>query len=70
METSAGYALLRDYMAQQGWQPAGYSYEESLVEEMSTSDPDNFITRIAIPVQRADLGSGSSFSTDNGVTMA
>ena len=52
METGASYVLLRDYMARQGWQPAGYAYEESLVEEMSTSDPANFITRIAIPVRR------------------
>ena len=51
METASSYELLRGYMQDHDLEPAGYAYEESLIEEMGTPDPDEFITRIAVPVR-------------------
>lgn len=51
MDTAASYKRLRDYMAGHELQPAGFAYEESLIEDMSTAAPQEFITRIAVPVQ-------------------
>ena len=50
MNTAASYARLRDYMQEHGLQPGDFAYEESLIEDMSTADPREFITRIAVPV--------------------
>ena len=47
----SSYELLRGYMQDHDLEPAGYAYEESLIEEMGTPDPDEFITRIAVPVR-------------------
>lgn len=51
MNTTASYERLRAYMAEHGLVPAGPSFEESLLEDMSTSNVQDFITRIAVPVQ-------------------
>ena len=51
MNTAASYARLRDYMQKHDMQPAGFAYEESLIEDMSTADAAEFITRIALPVR-------------------
>jgi len=50
MNTAASYARLRDYMQEHGLQPGDFAYEESLIEDMSTADSREFITRIAVPV--------------------
>ncbi|MBO6202318.1 MAG: hypothetical protein J6O13_02185, partial [Selenomonas sp.] len=50
MNTAASYARLRDYMQEHGLQPGDFAYEESLIEDMSTADSHEFITRIAVPV--------------------
>ena len=51
MDTSQAYHRLRVYLANHALQPAGYAYEESILEDMSTPDPAAYVTRIAIPVQ-------------------
>lgn len=51
MNTAASYALLRDYMQAHDLQPVDFAYEESLIEDMSTADSRQFITRIAVPVR-------------------
>lgn len=51
-ETAAPYARLRDYMAAQGLEPAGYSYEESIIDDMSAMEEKDYITRIAIPIKK------------------
>ncbi|MCR5757823.1 MAG: MerR family transcriptional regulator [Selenomonas sp.] len=50
MNTADSYARLRKYMQEHHLQPAGFSYEESLIEDMSTADAQDFITSIAVPV--------------------
>jgi len=50
MNTTASYVRLRKYMQEHSLQPAGFAYEESLIEDMSTANEQEFITRIAIPV--------------------
>ena len=50
MNTSVSYARLRNYMQVHELSPAGFAYEESLIEDMSTADAREFITRIAVPV--------------------
>lgn len=52
MNTTAAYERLRAYMAEHGWEPSGDSNEESLIEEMSTANTAEFITRVAVPVQK------------------
>lgn len=49
--TAPPYQKLRQYMQKNNLIPAGYAYEESLLEEMSTEKTENFLTRIAVPVQ-------------------
>ena len=51
METVPSYELLRAYMQAHDLEPDGYAYEESLIEEMGTPDPDEFITKISVPVR-------------------
>lgn len=50
-DTAEAYALLRDYIRAHGCQVGDFSYEESILEDMSTADPDGFITRIAVPLR-------------------
>jgi len=50
MNTAAAYKRLRDYMQAHHLKPAGPSYEESLLEDMSTANPEEFITRVAVPI--------------------
>lgn len=51
MDTYAAYGRLRAYLAAHPEiSPGPYSYEESILEDLSTADPDEYITRIAIPV--------------------
>lgn len=54
MNTAPSYAKLRAYMQEHHLQPIGYAYEESLLEEMSTAESKNFLTRIALPVALAE----------------
>jgi|GEM_PF-152788 len=51
METAGAYALLRDYLAQHHLQPGPYSYEEGIVDEMSSADAGHYITRIMVAAQ-------------------
>ena len=51
MDTTASYERLRQYMQAHDLEAAGPSFEESLREDMSTANPAEFITRIAVPVQ-------------------
>lgn len=62
MNTTASYELLRGYMSDHGLMPAGPSYEESLLEDMSTGNAEEFITRVAVPVQAA--GPAASIPAD------
>ncbi|SEH22396.1 MerR family DNA-binding transcriptional regulator [Selenomonas sp. KH1T6] len=41
---------MRDYLQEHKLKPAGPSYEESLLEDMSTANAEEFITRVAVPV--------------------
>lgn len=50
MNTAAAYERLRNYMQAHHLKPAGPSYEESLLEDMSTTNPEEFITRVAVPI--------------------
>jgi effector-binding domain-containing protein len=50
MNTAAAYERLRNYMQAHHLKPAGPSYEESLLEDMSTANPEEFITRVAVPI--------------------
>ena len=50
MNTASAYARLRDYLQEHKLKPAGPSYEESLLEDMSTANAEEFITRVAVPV--------------------
>ena len=52
MNTTPSYVRLRSFMAEQGLSPGEFSYEESLIEDMSTADSQEFITRVAIPIQQ------------------
>jgi effector-binding domain-containing protein len=52
MNTGASYARLREYMQEHALQPVDFAYEESLIEDMSTADSRQFITRIAVPVKQ------------------
>lgn len=51
MNTAPAYERLRSYMAGHGLAPGEFSYEESLIEDMSTANPQEFITRVAIPLR-------------------
>lgn len=50
MNTAVAYERLRNYMQAHHLKPAGPSYEESLLEDMSTANPEEFITRVAVPI--------------------
>ena len=50
MDTTAAYERLRTYLKEHHLEPAGPSYEESLLEDMSTDSPDEYITQIAVPI--------------------
>ena len=52
MDTSPAYQRLRSYMQAHGLRAAGYAYEESVLEDMSTPNPAEYVTRIVIPVLR------------------
>lgn len=47
-DTGKAYALLRRYIAAHGCKVGPFSYEESILENMSMSDPSGFITRIVV----------------------
>ena len=63
METAGAYALLRDYLAQHHLQPGPYSYEEGIVDEMSSADAAHYITRIMVAAQ-AVLPAGGDSETE------
>ncbi len=50
MDTGAAYEKLGRFFAEQQLQPGGYSYEEYVIEDMCSACPDDYITRIAVPV--------------------
>jgi DNA-binding transcriptional MerR regulator len=50
-DTSAAYALLREYLSSHGLVPSGCSYEESILEDMSTMRMEDDLTRIIVPVE-------------------
>lgn len=54
MNTTAAYERIRAYMAQHGQAPGEYAYEESLIEDMSTANPQEYITRVALPIAAVD----------------
>lgn len=49
-DTKAAYALLRAHLEKKQYKAGAFSYEESLLEEMTNADKENYITRIAVPV--------------------
>lgn len=51
MDLSLAYQKLRAYLTEHDLQPGSYAYEESILEDMSTPEPEEYVTRIAIPVQ-------------------
>lgn len=53
-DTAKAYALLRQYIKEQGCKVGAFSYEESILENMSMSDSRGFITRIAVPKAAAE----------------
>lgn len=51
MDTSAAYDRLRRYLSRHSHLAIGScSYEESMLEDLSTANPEEYITRIAIPI--------------------
>lgn len=50
-ETSDAYDRLRDYIIAHNLEPIGYSYEESIIDDMAATDFKDFITRIAVQVK-------------------
>lgn len=51
MKTEPSYARLRRWLQEHpAWRPGDFSYEESILEELSTANPQEYITRIAIPI--------------------
>lgn len=52
MKTSAAYDRLRNYLQSHPALHAGaYSYEESILEDLSTADPRGYLTRVGIRLQ-------------------
>lgn len=52
MDTRAAYRLLQQYVeAHPQCRPGSCAYEESVLDELSTGNPEQFITRIAMPVE-------------------
>ena len=53
MKTWPAYALLPRWLqAHPEWRPGDYSYEESILEDLSTANPQEYITRVAVPLQQ------------------
>ena len=51
MDTAAAYQRLRAYLAAHpDIAPGPYSYEESIIEDLGTANPEEYITRIAISI--------------------
>lgn len=53
-DTEAAYALLRAYIDKKQYKAGAFSYEESILEEMTNADKENYITRVAVPVLTDD----------------
>lgn len=52
MKTGPAYARLRRWLqAHPEWRPGDYSYEESILEDLSTANPQEYITRVAVLLQ-------------------
>lgn len=49
-DTAPSYARLRAYLAAHHLTPGPFSYEESIIEEMSSRDVRDYLTRIVIPI--------------------
>ena len=49
-DTAAAYALLRAYIGKKQYKVGAFSYEESLLEEMTNANKESYITRIAVPI--------------------
>lgn len=53
MKTGPAYARLRRWLqAHPEWRPGDYSYEESILEDLSTANPQEYITRVAVLLQQ------------------
>lgn len=52
MDALAYYERLCGYIAEQGWEIAGFSKEITLIDFGFTNDPSQFVTEIQIPVSR------------------
>ena len=56
MNTASAYARLRSYIEDHDLTPRGFSYEESLIDEISAANEADYITRIAIRIAEANPG--------------
>lgn len=56
MNTASAYARLRSYIEEHALTPRGFSYEESLIDEISAANEADYITRIAIRIAEANPG--------------
>ena len=55
MKTGPAYARLRRWLqAHPEWRAGDYSYEESILEDLSTANPQEYITRVAVLLQQSD----------------
>ena len=43
-----------EHIRQQGFRPAGFSREITLIDYGLTSDPEKFVTEILIPVEKTE----------------
>ncbi len=50
-EAAAQYEKLAAYMRRRGLRPAGFSREVTMIDYGMTSDPEQFVTQISIPVE-------------------
>lgn len=50
-ETTESYRRLLAYLQAHALTPVGYSYEESIIDEMSAPSPEGYMTRMVIPVK-------------------
>ncbi len=55
MDTREAYAKLRRFLGENQLQPGAYSYEEYIIEDMCSDHPEDYVTRIAVPVESAGL---------------
>ena len=53
-EAPAQYARLMDYLRAHALAPADFSREITMIDYGLTSDPDEFVTEIRIPVRAAE----------------